>query len=36
MVSIPNFFLENKPSLDIMEALMGHVKFLKTVCVSPN
>ena len=22
--------------LTIMEALMGHVKFLKTVCVSPN
>ena len=34
MVYLP---LHNFPYLlDSMEALKGHVKFLKTVCVSPN
>ena len=31
----PNFVDRYMPH-EAMEALMGHVKFLKTVCVSPN
>ena len=30
------FLFRNKKPSDTMEALKGHVKFLKTVCVSPN